>query len=118
MFHVQPIVRVVAHVREVRLLSTLELHVARAVREIRIRIRFRQKSGRVIVMPSSVTTAEIDFAQLDGDDGHGLDSVAAVGGAALVEGGILEIKIVLENSFFHCVDFHVKIKDLSTKVYF
>ena len=96
MFHVQPIVRVVAHVREVGLLSTLELHVARAVRKIRIRIRFRQKPGRIVVMAAPVAAAEIDLAQLDGDDGHGLDGVAAVGGAALIEGGILKNKNALE----------------------
>ncbi len=89
MFHVQPIILVVTHVRKVGLLSTLELHVACTVREIRIRVRFWQKSGRIIVMATSVAAAEIDLPQLDGDDGNGLDGVAAVGGAALVKGGVL-----------------------------
>ena len=75
---------------ETRLPVALELHVARAP-EIRIGVSFRQKTGIVVVAVAVVLRShDAGLAQLDGDDGHRLDGVAAVARAALVERGVLK----------------------------
>ena len=100
MFQIRSVVVVV--VSEVRLLSALKLDVARPVREIGIGVGLGQQPDVVIVVVIvvvvAVAVAEVHLAQLDGDNGHGLDGVAAVASLALVERGILKYKIIEINS--------------------
>ena len=75
---------------ETRLPVALELDVARAP-EIWIGVGFRQKTGIVVVAVAVVLRPrDAGLAELDGDDGHRLDGIAAVARAALVERGVLK----------------------------
>ena len=75
---------------ETRFPVALELDVARAP-EIRIGVSFRQKTGIVVVAVAVVLRSrDAGLAELDGDDGHRLDGIAAIARAALVERGVLK----------------------------